>query len=964
MAAQILSIQVKSEVDGEFEKSKLEDNRDEAVEECVTSQSTSSSYHSNNDKPNSLDAAKTPTSQNGSPPSDVPTQTVIEANATSSVSPTFTTMPPAISSVVAGEISPQMQLLIQQQYINFIQIQQSMLHSHAVQQPLQQQQQNQQQTGTTAVDLTSREADGIIVPNGSMPIIIKKPDGGIERPEGIVANEDGVGLDDKMFVGDGAVDSKVKDEGRIRHSGGRNINQYGREFTNGRPLPDNLRVQILQLALQGIRPCEISRQLQVSHGCVSKILNRYRKTGNINPGQIGGSKPKVTTPGVVNRVRYYKVENPQMFAWEIRQKLLCEGICNEKNIPSISSINRIIRDKTMLHRRNIDGMVPLNDQDESCEIDDLQLDSEAMHRLIMAVPHMQSQQLPASGVSIATTDPTTPRPTILTPPHTSNNSHTPKLSPPATGSQDQVSTPVSTRDSQEIQKSNSPFQGPSSDSSKLEDDKDEENMNNNSMDSDGSSNGKQQDLYRPSLQSVISQLVSAQTAALLKEKIEHSANSKVHVPQVSPPQDRIANENIKVPVVQVNVSQTEMSAVGGPIKSPSVSVSPTLSEEKETIQKPSPPATMLASPRTVHSPGSLDSLVAATVKSGASVTLKSKKGGKTQSKGIDWAGAGKSPVQRMPVSPTIPTAMSSPPGFNGTPKVSYDKFGAVYYDYTLPDRGLSVKPAVAAGGFPSIPGATSVVSFIPPNWPISQTPTQPTVQSPASSDGSSGALPLDLSATQKEQAPVLKTMPTELDKKVNAKESTDVQTEEQTTQAQLYKKNMLIFSDKEVEIISVGQNTWVVRNETELCTLAASGVDKKEDKNCCCQKCADSKPLSNENTPSKTIMKTEEPVLGKSPEMPTNKRPAENCSSGSDTNKIPRLVNGDCVTLTSGDVPSKLGELESKEQNVTDMKCKTPESSLCVNSVSTAPPTTGISDGVTSLDTSHCPVLQEMLETT
>uniref|UniRef100_A0AAV2IZW1 Paired box protein Pax-8 n=1 Tax=Knipowitschia caucasica TaxID=637954 RepID=A0AAV2IZW1_KNICA len=119
----------------------------------------------------------------------------------------------------------------------------------------------------------------------------------------------------------------------------------GGMFVNGRPLPEVIRQRIVDMAHQGVRPCDISRQLRVSHGCVSKILGRYYETGSIKPGVIGGSKPKVATPKVVDKIAEYKRQNPTMFAWEIRDRLLAEGVCDSDSVPSVSSINRIIRTK-------------------------------------------------------------------------------------------------------------------------------------------------------------------------------------------------------------------------------------------------------------------------------------------------------------------------------------------------------------------------------------------------------------------------------------------------------------------------------------------------------------------------------------------------------------------------------------------------------------------------------------------
>ncbi|XP_051008431.1 paired box protein Pax-4 [Acomys russatus] len=121
------------------------------------------------------------------------------------------------------------------------------------------------------------------------------------------------------------------------------MNQLGGLFVNGRPLPLDTRQQIVQLSISGMRPCDISRSLKVSNGCVSKILGRYYRTGVLEPKGTGGSKPRLATPAVVARIAQLKDEYPALFAWEIQRQLCAEGLCTQGRTPSVSSINRVLR---------------------------------------------------------------------------------------------------------------------------------------------------------------------------------------------------------------------------------------------------------------------------------------------------------------------------------------------------------------------------------------------------------------------------------------------------------------------------------------------------------------------------------------------------------------------------------------------------------------------------------------------
>ncbi|NXX85747.1 PAX3 protein, partial [Urocolius indicus] len=116
------------------------------------------------------------------------------------------------------------------------------------------------------------------------------------------------------------------------------VNQLGGVFINGRPLPNHIRHKIVEMAHHGIRPCVISRQLRVSHGCVSKILCRYQETGSIRPGAIGGSKPKVSPSASA-----WSRANPGRGGGERGRAGTQPG--SESGRHRLSSISRILRSK-------------------------------------------------------------------------------------------------------------------------------------------------------------------------------------------------------------------------------------------------------------------------------------------------------------------------------------------------------------------------------------------------------------------------------------------------------------------------------------------------------------------------------------------------------------------------------------------------------------------------------------------
>lgn len=271
-----------------------------------------------------------------------------------------------------------------------------------------------------------------------------------------------------------------------------------------------------------------------------------------------------------------------------------------------------------------------------------------------------------------------------------------------------------------------------------------------------------------------------------------------------------------------------------------------------------------------------------------------------------------------------------------------DKLGGVY-NYNLPDRGLGSlinsppvapvslsPPSVSVPRFPvSVPAVVSpqVLNFVTPVWPM----TRPLNQSPASSDSRNSGSPLDLSNVR-EPSPNLAKVQSEhktalmveklasvsnlpkqqvvaengankvsvhstkganddsSKKQGSGKQSASQSPSLPASSKPPYVQEMLYLFDREFEIVSVGKNKWIVRNESDLINTIKRNGSLKENQSGSCHKCATGQVLNGADS----MMHGDSSGNGD-----MNKRPNGSENEGQRA-KVMKLTNGDVHAEVNG----------------------------------------------------------------
>ena len=127
-------------------------------------------------------------------------------------------------------------------------------------------------------------------------------------------------------------------------------NALDREFRPGKPLSTEIRRRTVDLYLGGEGPREISPTVRVTYGGVFLFffftIRHYQTYVTYFLLSRGGQRnPSKLSDNVLESIELFKLMKPSMFGREIRDRLLNDGVCDGRNLPAISTVNKGIKIK-------------------------------------------------------------------------------------------------------------------------------------------------------------------------------------------------------------------------------------------------------------------------------------------------------------------------------------------------------------------------------------------------------------------------------------------------------------------------------------------------------------------------------------------------------------------------------------------------------------------------------------------
>lgn len=115
-----------------------------------------------------------------------------------------------------------------------------------------------------------------------------------------------------------------------------------------KPLDHDLRIRIIAAIDDGMSCRAAARRFSVSPSAVIKVMARYRATGSLRPGQMGGHRPRI-----LDRERDWVLARIAERA-DITTRALADELAERGIVVSHVSVWNLLRREKQSHKKNAD----------------------------------------------------------------------------------------------------------------------------------------------------------------------------------------------------------------------------------------------------------------------------------------------------------------------------------------------------------------------------------------------------------------------------------------------------------------------------------------------------------------------------------------------------------------------------------------------------------------------------------